>query len=189
MSTIVAVKKNGRISIAADTLTTFGDMRQPQEYELSSDKIHRFGDHYIAIVGSAAHHIVMQHALQKFERQDLNSRMQVFEWFRDLHPVLKDDYFLNPKDEDDDPYESSRIDALLVNRSGIYGLFALREVFHYSKFWALGSGAEYAMGALHVAYDVYDDTEEIAKRAVQASCTFSTSSALPLTVYSLECDD
>lgn len=186
MSTVVAVKKNNRLCIAADTLTTFGEMRQSHDYDVASDKIHGFGEHYMAIVGSAAHHVVMEHLLKRYENTQLNSRMAVFEWLKEIHPILKEEYFLNPKEEDDDPYESSRLDALLINASGIYGVFALREVFEYSRFWAIGSGSEYAMGAMHVAYDQFDDAKTIAEKAVAASCEFSTGSALPLTSYCVD---
>ena len=65
MSTIVAVQKNNKICIAADTLTTFGDVRQSNEYDLTSEKILKHEDNYIGIVGSAAHHLVMRHVLER----------------------------------------------------------------------------------------------------------------------------
>ena len=50
MSTIVAVRKNNQACIAADTLTTFGDIRQSSEHDLTSDKILKHHDNYIGIV-------------------------------------------------------------------------------------------------------------------------------------------
>ena len=63
MSTIVAVIKNGKGCIAADTLTTFGDIRQSHRYDASSDKILEHDGSYMGIVGSAAHHLVIQLSL------------------------------------------------------------------------------------------------------------------------------
>jgi hypothetical protein len=37
------------------------------------------------------------------------ARPRIYESFRKLHPVLKDEAFLNPKEEEDDPYESSQM--------------------------------------------------------------------------------
>ena len=37
----------------------------------------------------------------------LGSRMEVYETFRRLHPILKEHAFLNPKEDEDDPYESA----------------------------------------------------------------------------------
>ena len=89
------------------------------------------------------------------------------------------------KDEDDDSYESSRVDALIVNRGGIFGLYSLREVDQYSRFWAVGSGAEFALGAMKVAYDLFDDAESIARAGIESGTCFDSSSSMPMTSYSL----
>lgn len=187
MSTIVAVKKNNKICIAADTLTTFGDIRQSDEHDLTSEKILKHDDNYIGIVGSAAHHLVMQHILKKeSEIVCLDSPIEIYKTFLELHPILKDQYFLNAKDEDDDAYESSRIDALIANKNGIFGIYSLREVFQYKHFWAVGAGAEVALGALYAMYKTEQDAEKIACCAIEASAEFHTSSALPLTKYCID---
>jgi len=188
VSTIVAVLKNDIVCIAADSLTSFGDTRQPAEFVTDYDKILPAGaDTYIGIVGSAAHHLVMQNLLQKHaDKIDFSDRINIFESMRQLHPILKEEYFLNSKEEDDDSYESSRVDALIVNRSGIFGLYSLREVDQYSRFWAVGSGAAFALGAMMVAYDQFDDAAAIARAGIDAGTCFDCSSAMPMTSYCLE---
>lgn len=184
MSTIVVAKKAGKACIAADTLTSFGDLRLGSEYDAGHDKILVSGDAHIGIVGSAAHQLVMESILSdKKMKVDFSTRRAVFETFRALHPVLKEKYFLNSKDEDDDPYESSQIDALVVSSQGIFGVHSLREVSEYTKFWAIGSGCEYALGAMHAVYDVYDTAEEIAAAGVKAGAEFNNASSMPLTSY------
>ena len=190
MSTIVAVIKNGRGCIAADSLTSFGDTKQAAEYVIEPDKIIRFGsDNHIGIVGSAAHHLVVSNLVERHaDKFDFGGRMQIFETMRQLHPILKEEYFLNSKDEDEDAYESSRVDALIMNRSGIYGLYALREVDQYSRFWAVGSGADFALGAMRVAWEAYDDAEAIARAGIEAGACFDNASAMPMTSYTVEID-
>ncbi len=185
MSTIVAVRKNGRACIAADSLTTFGDCRQPADLDADSEKILDFDGNHFGIVGSAAHHLVVQSALAKLEKPDFSSRAAIFETLRELHPLLKEDYFLNPKEDDDDAYESTHIDALLVNRHGLFGIFSLREVFEYTAYWAIGSGSEFALGAMHAVYDQHDDPESIARIGIEAGAKFNTDTALPMTLYSV----
>ena len=190
MSTIVVVAKNNVASIAADSLTSFGETKQSAAFVTEYDKIiaTREGS-YIGIVGSAAHHLVMCDLVQKHaDKIDFSGRLQIFESMRQLHPVLKDEYFLNSKDEDDDSYESSRVDALIINRNGIFGLYSLREVDQYSRFWAVGSGADFALGAMQVAWDLHDDAAQIARIGIEAGACFDSSSALPLTQYHLELD-
>jgi ATP-dependent protease HslVU (ClpYQ) peptidase subunit len=186
MSTIVAVRKGSVACIAADTLTTFGELRQTAALERHHDKIHVFDGNHLGIVGSAAHHVVMQSLLGVSGSYRFDSRLAVFESFRALHPILKEQYFLNPKDEDDDPYESSRIDALLVNRHGVFGVFALREVFEYERYWAIGAGAEVALGALHALYDRLEDPRAITLAAIEASAEFNSATALPATAYNVD---
>ena len=95
----------------SNSLTSFGDLRMGADYEAGHDKILVHEDSYLGIVGSAAHQLVMESIFKQDEiKVDFSSRLTVFETFRLLHPVLKDKYFLNAKDEDDDPYESTQID-------------------------------------------------------------------------------
>lgn len=187
MSTVVVVKKAGQVCIAADSLTTFGDLRMGSDYDADSDKILACKNAYLGIVGSAAHHLVMQSIVQQPDvDMDFSSRMSIFESFRLLHPVLKEKYFLNAKDEDNDPYESTQIDALIASPHGIFGVHSLREVSEYKKFWAIGSGSEYALGAMFAVYDMFDSAEKIATAGVHAGAEFNNASAMPMTSYSID---
>jgi hypothetical protein len=117
VTTLTVVKKGDRVAIAADGLTTFGDTRLARSYKGEHDKILDIAGSMIGICGSSAHHLVLQSAFSKLEDVKLGSRMEVYETFRRLHPVLKEHAFLNPKEDDDDPYESSQIQALIANSS------------------------------------------------------------------------
>ncbi len=189
MSTIVAVRKNGIACIAADTLTTFGDTRQSAGYDAAHDKIFSSHDSHIGIVGSAAHQMVLESACEQMDELDFLGRRAIFESFLKLHPVLKEKYFLNPKEDEDDAYESTQIDALLINRRGIFGVFSLREVFEYTRFWAIGAGSEFALGAMEALYDRLDAAEAIAREAVAVSASFNASTGLPLTCYCVSLDE
>lgn len=186
MTTIVAVRKNGVVAIAADTLTTFGNTRLHASQDGSHDKILHIGDSYIGVCGSAAHHLVLASLLTKATDVQLNSKAAIFETFRKLHPILKEECFLNPKEDEDDPYESSQITALIANATGIYGIYSMREVFEYTQFWAIGSGHEFSLGAMHHAYSLYDDAEKIARAGVEAGIAYDKNSAAPVTLYSIK---
>ena len=189
MTTITAVRKNGQACIVADTLITFGDTTLPSKFNCAPDKIHVYKDNYLGIVGYAAHHIVIQSILdQHGDKLAFTSQMEIFESFRKLHPVLKKEYYLNPspKSEDDEPYESSQINILIVNSHGIFAVHALREVYEYSRFWAVGSGEEIALGAMYTLYDHEENAEIIARKGVEAAAAFNNATALPVTVYNIE---
>ncbi len=185
MTTIVAVKKNGIASIAADTLTTFANTRLPAHLDASHDKILHIGDSYVGVCGSAAHHLVLENLLAKTPNVQLNSKAEIFETFRKLHPILKEECFLNPKEDEEDPYESSQITALITNASGIFGIYSMREVFEYTQYWAIGSGHEFALGALHYAFARHDNAADIAQVGVDAGIALDKNSAAPITQYSV----
>ncbi|MEM7208295.1 MAG: MFS transporter [Pseudomonadota bacterium] len=187
MSTISVVRKNGEISIAADTLTSFGDLQLPPELDRHPDKIQKLGDSYVGVVGSAAHTLVIESAFNRADfHADLSNRLSIFETFVKLHALLKDHYYLNPKDDEEDPYESTRIDCVIANPNGIFAVYGLREVYEYEKYWSIGSGSDYALGAMHALYDSDDaSAEKIACTSVEAGAAFSNSTALPFTVKTI----
>ncbi|HHB92506.1 MAG TPA: MFS transporter [Thioploca sp.] len=190
MSTLVVVKKNGVACIAADTLTCFGNKKLSASYDAFPTKMLSVGDFYIGLVGSAAHNLVVESLLSnKKKLPNLNNRLKIFEFFCKLHSQLKDNYFLNPKEDEQDPYESTQMDLFIANRYGIFGIFSLREVFEYKKFWSIGSGGEFALGAMYAAYNNLDSAEEIAKIGVKAGIEFDDSSAAPIEYYNINLID
>ena len=185
MTTLVVVRKGNMAAIAADSLTTFGDTRLSDSFDASSDKMVRYGDNVIALCGSAAHQLVYENLLSTAKDLNFNSKSEIFETFRKLHSILKDQHFLNPKEEDEDAYESTHITALIANPTGIYGIYSMREVFEFKRFWAAGSGREYALGAMNALYDQLDSTEAIERIGVEAGATFDKNSSLPLQVVTV----
>ena len=185
MTTLVVVRKGNMAAIAADSLTTFGDTRLSDSFDASSDKMVRYGDNVIALCGSAAHQLVYENLLSTAKDLNFNSKSEIFETFRKLHSILKDQHYLNPKEEDEDAYESTHITALIANPTGIYGIYSMREVFEFKRFWAAGSGREYALGAMNALYDQLDSTEAIARVGVEAGATFDKNSSLPLQVVTV----
>ena len=189
MTTIVVVKKNGVAAIAGDSLTTFGNTRLAQHMDASWEKILHYAGNYFGIAGSAAHHLVIESILKHNNGLTFRGKAEIFESFRKIHPVLKDEHFLNPKEEEDDPYESSQLTSLIANRSGIFGVYSMREVFEYERFWAIGSGREFALGAMFATYDSSHSAQEIAEIGVRAGAEFDSDSSLPMTSYTLKLEN
>jgi ATP-dependent protease HslVU (ClpYQ) peptidase subunit len=187
MTTVTVVKKDGQVAIAADTLVTFGDTRLANGYEVN-EKLFKAGNSLIGMAGTTAHFPVLRKALGSLPAEELrlNSRDEVFETFLRLHPRLKDDFFLNTKEEDADPYESSQFTILIANASGIYGVYSYREVFEFQRFWSIGSGRSFALGAMYAAYDKAKSAREVAELGVRAGCEFDKNSAAPVKVQAMK---
>lgn len=187
MTTVVVVRKNGQVAIAADSLVTFGDTRLAHGYE-ANDKLFKVGDSWIGMSGTTAHFAVMRRALNGLPAEDLklNSRDEVFETFLKLHPRLKEHFFLNTKEEDADPYESSQITALIANASGIYGVYSYREVFEFDRFWGIGTGRAFALGAMYGHFDKARNARELAELGVRAGCEFDKNSSGPVRSHTIK---
>lgn len=187
MTTVVVARKGNTVAIAADTLVTFGDTRLGHGYE-ANVKMFEAGDSWVGMAGTTAHFPVVRRALAALPPDELklHSRDQVFETFLKLHPKLKENFFLNPKEEDADPYESSQFTALIANHRGIFGVYSYREVFEFDRFWGIGTGRAFALGAMFASYDKAKTAREVAEIGVRAGCEFDKNSSAPFRVHTLK---
>jgi ATP-dependent protease HslVU (ClpYQ) peptidase subunit len=186
MTTSVVVRKNNQIAIAADSLVTFGETRLSRDYEANS-KIFQVGDSYVTLAGTTAHFPVMRKLLTEMgEACRLRTRDEVFETYTQVHNILKEKYFLNTREDEDDPYESSQLTSLIANPRGIFGVYSYREVFCFERFWGIGSGRNFALGAMHALYERDASAREIAEAGVVAGAEFDKNSAAPFQIYSFE---
>jgi ATP-dependent protease HslVU (ClpYQ) peptidase subunit len=183
MTTIVVVRKGDTAVIAADTLTTFGTTRLAPSYDRHPQKITKYGDSYIGVAGSAAHQLVLENLLERTANLDFRGKGAIYESFRRLHPVLKDEAFLNPKEEEDDPYESSQMTVMVANPTGIYAVYSMREVFEFDRFWAIGSGRDFALGAMYTLYPKAKSAASVAEAGVLAGAEFDTGTSTPITLH------
>jgi ATP-dependent HslUV protease, peptidase subunit HslV len=187
MTTVVVARKGGTVAIAADTLVTFGDTRLAHGYEANL-KLFKVGDSWIGMAGTTAHFPVLRRALAALPPDELklHSRDQVFDTFLKIHPKLKETFFLNTKEDDADPYESSQFTALIANPSGIFGVYSYREVFEFDRFWGIGTGRAFALGAMYAGYDKAKTAREVAELGVRAGCEFDKNSSGPIHTHTLK---
>lgn len=191
MTTLVAVSKAGQTVIATDAVITFGDTRLTNRFE-ANDKIFKVdtpaGGSYVGMAGTAAHFPVLRKAMAALPKEHLRlgSKDEVFDTFTKLHPVLKESFFLQTKEDDNDPYESSQLSALIVNATGIYGIYSYREVFEFREFWAIGSGRSFALGAMHATWGKAKTAREVALAGVHAGCEFDKNSGGPVELFTVK---
>ena len=103
-----------------------------------------------------------------------------------LHATLKEKYFLMPEEDKEDALESSRMDVLIANANGIFGVSGHRTVQEFSRFYAYGSGSDYALGALWADYERKGlSALQIARRAIEAAADFDDGTGLPVQAYAV----
>jgi ATP-dependent protease HslVU (ClpYQ) peptidase subunit len=187
MSTIVVVRKVRTACIACDTLATIGSRKQKAHYVSAPDKIFRFHDSLIGTTGYAVHNAVLQSYFARYpENVSLDTPAGIFETWRIMHKVLREEYHMNPRRETDDPYETTRMTAVVANARGIFGVTPARDVESFPRFWAIGSGTDYALGAMFAMYTRTGDVQEIARAGVEAGAEFDDGSDVPVLIHTLE---
>lgn len=187
MSTIVVVRKEGFAAIAADSLTTWEGSKDSAEYIVNHQKIFRSGDSYLGIAGPTSAKLAIKDYLANGSDWDFNGVDAIFRSWLKLHAALKKSYFLNPDENGEASFESSRLDALIANPQGIFGVAAHRSVQEFAKFYAYGSGSMHALGAMHALYlDAARSAEAIARAGVEAAAAFDLNTGLPLICYSVQ---
>lgn len=180
MSTVVVVRKGNEACIACDTLLSLGDLKQSNDYYKGFNKIVKFGNSWVGLVGAAASHVALNALFGKIPSPKLSTPKEIFQAFVEIHEHLKNDYLMVPSSEPDCPYEVGPLEGVIMNKHGIFGILPMREVFEYKKFWAVGSGSVYALGAMGALYDSQLSASEIAKEAVKVAAEFDSATALPI---------
>lgn len=182
MSIICAAIKNGEIAIACDTQINFGSLCASHKRIKNCIKYHEVNGSYMGLVGWNAIADIVNHLTQtQRELFNLDSRMAVFETLTRLHAVMKDKYFIEVKEDDENqPVESSQLDAIIINKHGLFEISSYREVNEYNDFWAIGSGRRYALGAMQVLHSMDITATEIVERAAIAAAEFDESCGLPV---------
>lgn len=187
MSTLVIVRKKNRIVIGADSLTSEGSIKIPSAYYRGNEKLFRYRGSIIGTVGSSALNYMLKSAFKAHpDLVDLSGTAAIYETFRALHPILKDDYYVETGENDDDQeFESNQTFALIANATGAYWVGSYREVESIDRFWAIGSGTKLALGAMHAVYGKTSNPREIAKAGLAAACEFDNASGLPMKLHAV----
>ncbi len=189
MSVVVVVKKGKEIAIASDTLTSRGSEKCSAKYKTNSKKFFEYDGSYIGSVGRAMSKIMLKHALDNQEHTiNFNGFDNVYSSMLELHKLLKDKYYLVPGSKKlEQIVEETKLHLLIANKSGIYNISSDRHIAELSKFWAIGSGASYALGAMHHAYSKKKySAKDIAKIGVEAACEFDKGCALPMDIETIK---
>ncbi len=187
MSIALVVQKGSQVCIAADTQSNWGSLIQSNRYSENASKIQVLNGSYVAVTGAGAHKMVLRHFFQKHsDKLDLTSAESIFSSWLILHSHLTDDYHLNAGTGNDDTYEPSKITALIANQTGMYIVASWRSVDRLKRFWAIGSGQEYALGAMHAVYDDCHDVREIANVGLNAAIEFDDACGNPIDLYTVD---
>lgn len=184
MSTIVVAQKNGVACIGADTMSCLGSLRQRAHHVVNKTKITKVGDTFIGLTGTSASLVVMNSYFANPERpRDFSSTDMIFETFRHAHHWMKTEYFMSTMASKDEEYETTQFYGVLANPHGIFALYSYRSAQQFHKFWSAGSGRDFALGAMHMVYDQYEDVVDIVKAGLNAAAEFDSATGSPYEIH------
>lgn len=188
MTILIAVKKNGRVFLGADRITTFGN-----EYHtdlISGQKILKLKNGYLATSGYILLDNVIEHLVStnhKMMDNPFASRADVFSFFLELYTELKKTYTL--VDTGKDTYAGVYNVFLVVTPTNIYGISNNLSVSEYPDYVAKGAGSDYSLGCLWSLFDTLDDGYELVRIALEAACNFSVYCKDPLDILEVRAED
>jgi len=188
MTILVAVKKNGKIFLGADRMTTSGS-----EYStdlVNGSKLIKLKHAYLATSGYTLLDNVVEHLFDKRHKMMENTfknRAEVFQFFLEFFAELKKSYTL--VDHGKETYAGLYNVFLLVTPESIYGVSANLSVHEFERFAAKGAGADYSLGCLYGIYDLIDDAHELTRLGLEAACHFSIYCKEPLDIVQVKSSD
>jgi ATP-dependent protease HslVU (ClpYQ) peptidase subunit len=186
MSIAVAVEKNGTIALATDSQTNFGSERVPPE-NLAERKYRRVGDCWLAATGWSLYTNILDDVLASGRPPRLDSARGIFGFFRGLWTTLHERYnFVRDQPENhDSPFGDLDASFLVASPAGIFSVSSDLTVTPFARYFAIGSGAPVALGALHALYGHVDDAADMAQRAVHAAIAHDIYCGLPVNLETL----
>lgn len=174
MSIAVAVRKGNAIAVAADSQENFGD-RKIVGANHRATKIMTLGGSELAMTGWGVYDNVFSDYLGSRRAPRFGSEREIFTFFVRFWKDLRKRYsFVDDQVAEDDRSPFADLDSsfLIANRHGIFHVSGDMSVMGFREYYAIGSGASYALGVLHALYPTERDPAVLARRACEAAIAF-----------------
>jgi len=174
MSIVVGIHKGFELCVAADTQSSFGSNRVPTE-NAGVSKLRRVGQAIIGTTGWGIYENILDDFLTAPKTPELTTKTQIFSFFLDLWKALHEHYpFVNDQsDRDDSPFGNLDAAFLVASPGGLFYVASDLSVTSFRRYCAVGSGADFSMGAAYTLYPLELSAEDIARRSVDAACAFN----------------
>jgi len=185
MSVVVAVRKDGQTVMASDSMSVFGHHCEDHTNIASTDKILTVGSSLLGITGWGLYGNIFNHYLSSRRTAPrLSGEREIFDFFLKFWRELREKYSLvnEQANTDKEPFADLDANFLVANRKGIFHVSSNLSVCGIRRFYAIGSGCEYATGAMFALYETKQSAEAVARKAVEAAIRFDTDCGGEITV-------
>jgi ATP-dependent HslUV protease, peptidase subunit HslV len=170
MSIAVVVKKGKEIAVGADSQFSFGSSITC-EGNIVESKIRKIGNTCLVSTGWGIYDDIFNDYLSRKKNIKLNTRLQIFKFFNNFWQDLHNKYsFVNDQcDDDESPFGELDASFLIATSKRIFYVSSNMTVTEFLKFQAIGSGSEYAIGAMHVLYEQDFSAAQIARKGLETA--------------------
>ncbi|MEE8310950.1 MAG: hypothetical protein V3R77_01750 [Candidatus Binatia bacterium] len=185
VSIAVAVHKSGKTVIAADSLSVFGDRKVPIDNHRAS-KIMAIGNARVGMAGWGLYDNVLVDFLSRGKPPALGNEKQIYSFFLKLWSQLRERYTLvneQPHPDDESPFADIDSSFLIASPGGIFHVSGNLSVTRFEKYYAIGTGGDYALGSLFTLYDGKLDAATLAVKACKTAIAFDVSCGGEIDVY------
>lgn len=188
MTTLAAVKKGKKVCLASDSLSIFGSRKEESgRHVYEEGKILQIGPNFIGMAGHTSWKLILKEYFSQKKNTSLwKTADQIFELFNAMHKDLKEKYYLNPPNLKFLPFESSEFQLLIINPCGIFEIEYSRVVRQYNTYSAIGTGEEYALGAISAVYHMIEDPKEIASIGIESAIQFDQKTSFPIYTHCID---
>jgi ATP-dependent protease HslVU (ClpYQ) peptidase subunit len=175
MSVAVAVRTGRSLALATDSMIHFGGEKVPT-WNLADPKMRRVGNAWLAATGWTLYSNILDDWLGGRKRApSLANAGAVFRFFNDLWGRLHDRYSFvkDQPDDHDSPFGDLDSTFLVISPGGLFHVASDLSVTTFERYFAIGSGAPTAMGAVHAlaSADPEADASVLARAGVEAALT------------------
>jgi len=189
MGTIVAVRTNQGIAIAADCINTVEEIIHSNLNQADSC-ITKLGESIIAVncaygIQQASQVLLDSLSYEMISELALANKDQVRTFFSTHFEHMKTQQNIITQQNSNFHFDVFPMNALVINRHGIFKVDGTRTVYEYKKYWAIGSGEAFALGALHALHNEEAEAENIARSALKACGAFEANRSRDIVVKSI----
>jgi ATP-dependent protease HslVU (ClpYQ) peptidase subunit len=196
MTIVVSARRDGKVIIGADSLTTIGDRKLVKLKNKS--KLFKFNYFVVGVSGTGPLLQVLERMSQPEVFSDPSNREDSpeapcdIDWMTSpINNTIDCSLFLSKYmsifADLGDAEDMADVELLIATPTKIFTTVGESEVFEIEDFWAVGSGAPWALGAMEALWGAHnsDDNwlEEISGYAIEVACKYSAGCEPPVEIF------
>ena len=184
MSIVFGAIINGELAIGSDSKSSEENLLYPAEEKLTWHKIHKIGPALVGPVGNSMYHTVLENLAQNHsDIFDFSDRVSIHQSINRMQKLLAGEYGLMAQGDD---FAGSGLNLLIGVNSKLYSVDGERCVGEYCRFWAVGSGTKFGLGAAEALYKEARTAKELVELVIRIACKYDLHSLEPVDVRVLD---